>query len=615
MANEIKTEIILDLQDYKTELKGAEVRAGKSGKKAGKAFGKNVERRIGKSASFISKKFLALGSVIAGAFAGRIAINAAVAQEQSLAKLNAALLATGEFSQQTSKEFQDLATSLQQATGVGDEIILQGAALAQTFTQNAEQTKELTKAALDFSKAADLNFTEAIRRLGRATKGTVDDVAKFDKRILNLTKSQLEAGGAARLLAETFKGVAAAQSKTFGGSIQKLSANFGDFLERIGDLIIKSPLIVKVIDKISSFFITLGDKIADIGKRDVFRDLLLQAVNFAVGITRFVLPPIELLVNGMTVGFNVVKTAILTAFAVGVKAAQLFLDTLAFFDDSFKDAAAGAAEFSKDVEEQLVKAAVDTKDSIGNIFEFDGTKASEDLLVELQIFLENSRETARVTGEELGKSLNDPIKDETIRASQFINNALDETFSRAALTGDAIKKQLQGKATFAFKQFRDGITSSFSSIGTALAKGENGFAAFGKAILGLFGDLAIQLGQFYFLLGLANLFLNPAAAAQMIAGGIGLQILGGFLKAISGGGGSTAGAAGGAGGAGATGGALVEGADSLNQEPLEVQQEEETRVTINVQGNILDRRETGIELAEIINEAFGTNDVVIAQAE
>jgi hypothetical protein len=33
---------------------------------------------------------------------------------------------------------------------------------------------------------------------------------------------------------------------------------------------------------------------------------------------------------------------------------------------------------------------------------------------------------------------------------------------------------------------------------------------------------------------------------------------------------------------------------------------------VNVQGNVLDRRQTGLEIAEVINEAFGSGGVTFA---
>jgi hypothetical protein len=53
------------------------------------------------------------------------------------------------------------------------------------------------------------------------------------------------------------------------------------------------------------------------------------------------------------------------------------------------------------------------------------------------------------------------------------------------------------------------------------------------------------------------------------------------------------------------------------QSPLmdEVQESErekpQTGVVINVQGNILDRRETGLELAKVLSESFDTNGTIV----
>jgi hypothetical protein len=160
-----------------------------------------------------------------------------------------------------------------------------------------------------------------------------------------------------------------------------------------------------------------------------------------------------------------------------------------------------------------------------------------------------------------------------------------------------------------------------------MAKGENGFAAFGKAMVGVLGDIAIQAGSTFIALGIAkaiaSLGSDPSAYA-LIAAGAALSILGGALKAYAGSGGGGGGPAsggapsgastsGGGGGVASSGGSGTAPADTQATSFNDSQRGEVgTKVEVNVQGNVFDRRETGLMIADTINEAFGSNGITFA---
>lgn len=590
MANEIVSTITLDFKEYQRQLEQAEKTGEKRGAKAGKRFGDGIEKAAGVGVKRLRGALLGLGTALGAAFTARAALQGAIAQEQAVTAIATALATTGELSRETITDFENLASSLQSVTGVGDELILQQAALAQGFTQNADLTKELTQAALDFSRGANISFEEATRRLGRSLSGSIDDVSKFDARIKTLTKDQLAAGDAIRLLGERFAGVAAAEAKNFGGALSIVQQNVGDFLESLGELITKSPLIVELLNRIGQNFARFANQIRKFIAEGGVQKFTLQFLNLARVITTNVGPVLEAFFNSLDLGFKTIKAGA--------------LNVLSFFRSDLKQAAEQATADLKQAAET-------------GIFDFSGTAAAEGFINEMAVFTELAKPVVADAAEQLKNAGKPPIQDLT----QFIKDGFTDAFRFVEEDENGVKRftdrfeaEMKGRATNAVMAFRNGFVGAFSSIGQALAKGENGFAAFGKAILGLFGDLAIQLGQFYFLLGLGNLFLNPSAAAQQIAAGIGLQILGGFLKGLAGGGGGSSQASAGAGGAAASGGSLETAVDDVAATETEEERRPGTEVVVNVQGNVLDRRETGLELAEIINETFNTNDAVIAQA-
>jgi hypothetical protein len=185
--------------------------------------------------------------------------------------------------------------------------------------------------------------------------------------------------------------------------------------------------------------------------------------------------------------------------------------------------------------------------------------------------------------------------------------------------------QMAGDAATFAKNFQgviaNGTTNAFASMGAALVKGQDLFAAFGGVMLGVLGDIAIQFGTVYIAMGvgraIASFGADAGAYALILAGGA-LATLGGALKAVGGGGGGTTAAtpsstvtAGSA--SSYTGGGGVAGGETPgeNVEMFAPERENKAGVTVNIQGSVLDRRETGLAIAEVLNEYGDTNGGVV----
>jgi hypothetical protein len=154
-----------------------------------------------------------------------------------------------------------------------------------------------------------------------------------------------------------------------------------------------------------------------------------------------------------------------------------------------------------------------------------------------------------------------------------------------------------------FNTLGTGAANAFASFGRAIAKGQNGLKAFANALLATMGQTAIQLGTQFMLQGAAYMWAGMPNGPPLIAAGAALAAFGGVLSSVGGGEGG-----------GVAGGGLSPGADTLTTSPPENENKKQTQVVVNVHGNILDRRETGLEIANILNETFATNDGRLVQA-
>jgi hypothetical protein len=161
--------------------------------------------------------------------------------------------------------------------------------------------------------------------------------------------------------------------------------------------------------------------------------------------------------------------------------------------------------------------------------------------------------------------------------------------------------------------FKSGLVSAIAagaqSIGESLIKGGKSFDKFARAVIGVIGNMAIQMGTVLIGAGIGIESLKVLGGAAAIAAGIGLVAIGGIMTALAAGG-DEGGAA--AGGAAETAAGLSSPAGVGAQLDTIERQEPNTQVVVNVQGNILDRRESGLAIADIINETFGSNGIVFA---
>ena len=159
------------------------------------------------------------------------------------------------------------------------------------------------------------------------------------------------------------------------------------------------------------------------------------------------------------------------------------------------------------------------------------------------------------------------------------------------------------------------ISAGMQHFTNGLMKGKMGMKDFAKAMAGMLGDMAIQIGETLILSGLGVQALFGLSGAAAVAAGAGLIALGSVLKSFSGGesaGGSTSVPSPVAGfdDTTALAGPLDDTVGGEEPEAIEKQQ----MVQLVVQGDVLDSEETGTRLLNILNEEFDSKGGRIAYA-
>lgn len=538
---------------------------------------------------------IAAGAAIATYLVGqglRAGISAAIEQEDALNRMNQALNNAGRLSVDSSADFVKFASEIQNTTKVADDAAMSFLALATAFTKNNEQTKQVTQAAIDMSAALGVSVDTAIRQLGGSLNGVAGRLGVLVPEIRGLTEEQLKAGRALEIISQKFGGSAAAAANTFSGRLTQMKNAFGDVLEEIGMFFTKSDSLRKafgfIADGIRQLVTRLG--ILRESSGDVFKPLLI-AIGYVAKAIVFTLGPV------LEAAYNFIQVT-----ARGI--AQL----AAIMTEAFTGNFAGAAHLAKEAFNEGF-----------NMEMLLDSKGTESAMAYVNSFIETIRNSEGIIQENLPESMQGgpiieaPKAEETVAQLDIMGAAYEGMFNRVKITADNMKKLYGDMRKQLFTTMVNGVQSAMNAVGQALVNGGNAFEAFGKAMLGMFGQLATQLGMFYFLLGLATVYNDPARGAAMIAGGLALMVFGGVLQALAGGGGAATGGGGAATAGGGAGTAGTIGDTTVAQNETE-QRERQTNVEVVVQGNVIgDKREFGIQIADAINEAFGNDGIILAR--
>lgn len=590
--NEIVYEVKANTKGVDSALKNIDKKAAEVGGDGG-GFAS-----ITSSISSLGTAAIAAGAAIATYLVGQglsAAISEAITAEDSINRMNQALNNAGRLSQSSSDDFKKFASELQGITTYGDDATMQLLALGTAFTKTNEQTKQLTLAAMNMAASLGISAETAVRQLGGTLSGSIGLLGKFIPELKGMSEEALKSGKALDIVNAKFGGAAAAQANTFSGKIAQIKNAFGDLGEEVGFFFTKSKTLLFIFETVKKTIVELGSRIGlfreSIG--DIWAPIIRGTLTFIQYLTIPLVGALDIVNNIFT---KITQTILGAADAM-----------YKFINGDFK----GALETGKETMSNLF--------NVGDLFNLQGTQAAvgwlegvkETIAANAGVITENLPEEMR-GGPQLA-----PKEEEVAKTQELLDimgAAYEGFFNRVKISQENTAKLYQTRNKQMFQTMVNGVQGAMNAVGNALVNGGNAFEAFGKQMLAMFGQLATQLGMFYFLLGLATIYESPAQGAGMIAGGLALMVFGGVLQALAGGGGGGASAgAGGGGGGGATGTSGTVGDTTVAQNQQEERQRE-TNIEVIVQGNVVgDKREFGLMVADSINEAFGNDGLIIAR--
>lgn len=583
MAGDLKLELELDSSGAVKGVKAIENQAEKSGKKAGDSLEKGLSGAGARIKANLGKVFAGVAAVAGAALAGRAFINAASAQDDAVNKLNASLKNLGLFSQETSRDLQSFAANLQSQTTLGDEVILDQLSFAQAMGATVDQSKEILSVAADMSSALGIDLNTAVRQISKTLGGFGGELSEISPEIKALTREQLLAGGAIDVLGKKFSGFASAEAKTFSGAFTQLQNVFGDLMETVGLPVVQSPAVIAALNTITK---AVGDVIASINVKELIGkvDSLITGVIGFAQVIPAIITPFEIFFNFVNTGFDTIKLGILSVVDGFAQMAQAATNIPIIGD---KLPVESINNFAKSVRSMRDSVGADLMVSAEQAAQFN-TDFSDGFSQTITGLQENFTRLMESTAE-AGNVAQVGAETATKPWLEF-----GASFKKVSMD---ISNNVKGAIVGTVKAGVDAVVKS-------LITGEKGFDGFGKAVLGILGTLATQLGQTLLMTGIGMKALLDLSGVQAIAAGIGLLALGSILSSMSGGGGTSPAATGASTDVTATPtvGGPIEAVGEDEPEEIERQQQ----VQVQVAGDVLDSEETGLRIVDVLEKHFDT---------
>lgn len=569
---------------------------------------------LGDKANSLGKK---LGVALAGYLSFQAvkevltkSVDAALEADRAVKEFNNSLAMTGKYTEAASVSFQNYASQLQKATGISDEVILKGAASLVTLGKVApENLQRVSAATLDLATAMQVDAGTAFDIMTKAANGNTMALKRYGI-------SASEGGNAT----EKFSSILGKIEGQFGGlaarnldPFSSMKVSIDELFESIGKIFTKNTSIKALFLVLSEQIGKIAEKINEFaGSNTIIKDMIKGFFDLGAVISKYVIAPFEVFYNYMVVGLNVIATAL--ADVGGALAGAFGMEDTAkkakALSDALKGNLGGDIQTANDSAMNAASSYVSLFDEkMGKEMQVSGGKAGLSFSTGLEEYFTTTGEevtnTAAAMSDNIVNALQPP-EDAGMKWDGFFQS-LQGGFENLKLAFESINEGLRGLGKQLRSTLVTGFTNSFAAMGKALVKGENLLDAFAQSVLGVLGDLALQMSTFFIAQGVALLF-TPGGSAQgagLIAAGAALGVVGGILKALSGGGGggaeSTA--------AGASSSASDIGGSNLGNgltAPAE-RALPQTGVQVIVQGNILNNRESALEIAQVLNDAFDTN--------
>lgn len=185
-------------------------------------------------------------------------VQAAIAQEDAVNRLNFALQNQGTYTTALSQQYQAMATSLQASTRFGDEAIMSvQQRLVAIGNVGPEQMEKVTKSVLDFSTATGTELNASALLFAKAAAGNVSALSRYGIVLDESIPKSEKFAALLELVGQRMGGAAAADVLTYGGAVARAGNLWGDLQEELGKAITNSPAVRDMITVTSTLLLKM----------------------------------------------------------------------------------------------------------------------------------------------------------------------------------------------------------------------------------------------------------------------------------------------------------------------------------------------------------------------
>lgn len=244
-----------------------------------KALAQTVEQ----ASRSMERAFKRIGLAVFGyetAKAFKNAISAAIEQESALAKLSAVIDSSSKYTGLNSQRLQEFAEALNRTTIYSDKQVESTMALLGSFKEiQGPIFEKAAKSILDMAAIMGTDLNSAALRFGKALNNPISGLYTLLEIGVSLTeenKAQIRSLMAVNdilsaqnlildIVAKQYPNISEQMTKTFGGALIRLKNEAVNFQEAIGNMFIKSPAVIALINELRDWLEKLQKEIKNFG--------------------------------------------------------------------------------------------------------------------------------------------------------------------------------------------------------------------------------------------------------------------------------------------------------------------------------------------------------------
>jgi|14_taG_2_1085336.scaffolds.fasta_scaffold01846_6 hypothetical protein len=166
------------------------------------------------------------------------------------AKAEAQLLTALKGNEKAFGELTEAAEKFQELSLFGDEEIIAQQSYLASLGLTTDKINEVIAASMDLAAGTGQTLSFGVKNLAKTFSGLTGELGESIPALKNLTREELIAGDAVKVVAEAFKGQAKAASEAGLGGVQQLKNSFSDLSEEIGKALM--PIINSLTGKLKT---------------------------------------------------------------------------------------------------------------------------------------------------------------------------------------------------------------------------------------------------------------------------------------------------------------------------------------------------------------------------